>query len=101
MSNLIRATTTTGKLTRNYYLTPILTLPCFECENGELLRQLASAQVLEQANSVSDDMGIPLFRAGDTVHRPPSSKPKEIRDEDGILISGPRAVLARRKPKVT
>ncbi|CAM9187780.1 unnamed protein product [Scytosiphon promiscuus] len=57
-------------------------------------------KVLEQAKSVSDDLGIPLFRAGDTVLRPPSSTPKEIHGEDGVLISGPRAVLARRKPKV-
>ncbi|CAM9888920.1 unnamed protein product [Ectocarpus sp. 6 AP-2014] len=53
-------------------------------------------QVIEEAKNVSDALGIPLFRAGDTVPRPP----KEEDDKALAGLSGPRAILARRKPKV-
>lgn len=53
---------------------------------------------------MSEALGIPLYRAGDTVSRPPSpSATREEEDGERLLASvGPvRAALARRKPKVT
>lgn len=61
-------------------------------------------QVVEEAKSVSEALGIPLYRAGDTVPRPPP--PIVNREEGGgehlSASVGPiRAALAQRKPKVT
>ena len=59
-------------------------------------------QVVEEAKSVSEALGVPLYRAGDTVPRPPP--PRVPREEEGseLLASvGPiRAACAKRKPKV-
>eukprot|EP00903_Cladosiphon_okamuranus_P006600 g6447.t1 len=62
-------------------------------------------QVVEEAESVSEALGIPLYRAGDTVTRPfpPSvSREEEEGSDESLLASvGPiRAALAKRKPKV-
>eukprot|EP00752_Nemacystus_decipiens_P004033 g3692.t1 len=60
-------------------------------------------QVVEEAKSVSEALGIPLYRAGDTVPRPlPANGTREEEEDERLLDSvGPiRAALAKRKPRV-